>query len=249
MARSVSQRARSSCAKGLAWGHREQQPGFGVAQDSDTALQVVFELRQARRGIQRHRHAAGIERAVERREELTSGRQHHGHRVTGTAATLDKARSHRKRVDAQPCIGEVRRRAVLRLDRHQQPLTMPLGVPVEHVDQGVKRCRRIFDAGVVAHGLGHGWGRSRSRRRRSNGAQQVVGCLGLRKRSGLERHAQFALDACQELGARKAVQPIVAFERVVDAQDLREIVPRAQLVGEIAHQPQQRRRQIAIDGH
>ena len=81
MACSVSQPARSSCAKGLACGHREQQPGFGVAQDSDTALQVVFELRQARRGIQRHRHAAGIERAVERREELASGRQHHGHRV------------------------------------------------------------------------------------------------------------------------------------------------------------------------
>ncbi len=147
-------------------GHREQQPGFGVAQDSDTALQVVFELRQARRGIQRHRHAAGIERAVERREELASGRQHHGHRVAGAAATLDKARSHRERVDAQPCIGEVRRRAVLRLDRHQQPLTMPLGVPVEHVDQGVKRCGRIFDAGVVARGLGHGWGRSRGRRGR-----------------------------------------------------------------------------------
>ena len=30
---------------------------------------------------------------------------------------------------------------------------------------------------------------------------------------------------------------------------LREIVPRAQLVGELAHQPQQLRRQIAIDGH
>ena len=47
----------------------------------------------------------------------------------------------------------------------------------------------------------------------------------------------------------KAVQPVVALERVVDAEALREIVPRAQLVGEVAHQLQQRRRQIAIDGH
>ena len=231
----------------LRLGHREQQPGLGVAQDAGNALQVVFELRQARRGIRRHRHTAGVQRAVERREEVASGRQHHGHRVTGAAAPLGEARSHRERVDAQPCIGEVRRRAVLRLDRHQQPLTMPLGVPVEHVDQGGERCGRIFDAESSRGARAWMGTKPRPARRRWRAAGR--GASRPAKGQRFERHAKFALDPRQELGARKAVQPIVAFKRVVDAQDLREIVSRAQLVGEIAHQPQQRRRQIAIDGH
>ncbi|HSW23735.1 MAG TPA: hypothetical protein VLJ62_13270 [Burkholderiaceae bacterium] len=45
------------------------------------------------------------------------------------------------------------------------------------------------------------------------------------------------------------VQAVVALERVVDAEALREIAPRAQLVGEVAHQLQQRGPQIAFDGH
>ena len=102
--------------EGLRLVHRDQQPCFGVAQDSRTALQMVFELRQARWRIQRHRDTAGVERAVERREEFASGRQHDGHRVTGAAASLDQACSDRERVDAQPCIasGASSRRAPIR---------------------------------------------------------------------------------------------------------------------------------------
>ena len=105
---------------------------------------------------------------------------------------------------------------MLRLDRHQQPLTMPRGVPVEHVDQGVKRCGRILDAVVVARGSGMDGDEAEA------GAATMArirswGVSASRKGSGFERHAQFAFDARQELGARKAVQPIVAFERVVEA--------------------------------
>ena len=47
----------------------------------------------------------------------------------------------------------------------------------------------------------------------------------------------------------QAVETVVALERVVDAEALREIVPGVQLVSEVAHQLQQRGRQIAIGGH
>ena len=129
----------------------------------------------------------------------------------------------------------VRRRTILRLDRDEQPLAMLLGVPVENVDQCGQRCGRIFDARVVARGFGHGRAQSRGRPGRSNSAQQVVRRLGLRKCAFVERHAEFALDARHEFGARKAVEPIVALERVIDAEALREIASRAQLVGKVAH--------------
>ena len=43
--------------------------------------------------------------------------------------------------------------------------------------------------------------------------------------ASFERHAEFALDARQELGARKAVQPVVALERVVDAEACAKSLP------------------------
>ena len=50
--------------------HRDQHARARIAQDHDLAAHVLFELRHARRRIDRHRHGAGIENAEERGEEI-----------------------------------------------------------------------------------------------------------------------------------------------------------------------------------
>ncbi len=187
---------------------RAASPGRTVISTRASALrripatppQVVFQLRQARRRIQRHRDTTRVQRTVERGEEVASGRQHDGHRVSGAVALVGQARRDRERVDAQPShtSGASPRRA-------RESSVISSRSPWRSACQSststsvVDRIGRVLDPGFVAFAMapdGARRRRARSRGRRGDeDAQQIAGCLGLRQGSGSsERHAQFAFD-------------------------------------------------------
>ena len=71
----------------------DQQRGLGVGDDAGDAAQVLLELRRPRRRVQRHRHAAGVERAIESGEEFAAGGQHDGDAVASNWVRRDTVAS------------------------------------------------------------------------------------------------------------------------------------------------------------
>ncbi len=157
---------------------------------------MILQLRATRWRIKRHRDATGVERTVERREELACGRQHDGHRISHAIALFGKTRRNGERLDAQPSIGQVRGRAAVGMKRDQQAVAMAFRMPIEHLDQSGDRIRWILDFRHVASWLGRGHDRGPGRRGHHD-VQQVARCLHLRDRRFSECYAEVALDPDQ----------------------------------------------------
>jgi hypothetical protein len=85
--------------------HGDDEGGLGVVEDARVAPEVVLDLRQARRRIDRHGYAAGQQDAEEAGEVVAAGRQHQCHRLFAAAG---RARPGRRRCGG-PARAAVRR--------------------------------------------------------------------------------------------------------------------------------------------
>ena len=75
----TSPRSRLASRKRLRNSH--ENPRLGIPQYSGLTAQIVLELRQLHRRIDRNRHGTGVENAEKRREEFRAGRQHEGNAI------------------------------------------------------------------------------------------------------------------------------------------------------------------------
>ncbi len=71
--------------------NRYQHTRAGVAQDARLTAQVLLQLRQPHRRIDRDRHCASIENGEKRNEEVAARRQHQGDAIAGHDIPLDQA--------------------------------------------------------------------------------------------------------------------------------------------------------------
>ena len=178
-ASSVSTWPRSSAASRRPSGTVTRTRGAGVAQDAGLAAQVVLDLRQPRRRIDRHRHGAGVEDAEEGDEEVEAGRQHQRDAVARHDVALDQAGG-----DAAPGLGELAvgqrpegRRASSSNSVTCTPVGMVRHVPLQHLDQGAgfaRRTRRrhgcVLTGSATSAGTRPGRARWRCRARRGDRA-------------------------------------------------------------------------------
>ncbi|MCY1356146.1 hypothetical protein D9M69_425880 [compost metagenome] len=213
----------------LGLGHGDQQADLGVGEDAGLAQQMLLDLRQAQRRVDRHRHAAGQQGTEEAEQEVAPGRQHQRHPLPGAQAAPLQAAG-----DAQGALAEAGVADLLAglggaQQVHVGALRVALDVPVEHLDEGLRRFRAGRVAGVrrprrdaarqrggrTAEALQHG--------------QQVGRRLGQGEQFFRQAHGERLLDARPQLDPRQAVQAQVAVEHAVQIDAHRRRGLRAQL--------------------
>ena len=124
-------------------GHRDQQAGPGVAQNADLAPQMIFDLRESHRGIDRHWNSAGIKDAEKGNEIIDTGRQHQGDAIAGRHVTRNQAARNGARSGCEFGIGQGSKNRRLVLQHGQmQPIGMPRRMPLKNLDQGPRFARR-----------------------------------------------------------------------------------------------------------
>ncbi len=212
----------------LGLGDGDEQRRLAVGKDPGLPLQVVFERRRARRWIQRHRHGAGIQRAVERDEELQRRRQHQRAGLPGRQAVRAQRRCRLQRPPVQFAVGERFAALVVDQQRRVHALRMPRHMPVEHLGE---RRRVVGAAGEQGRDLGSG------------------GRPGRRSRGGRDMERRQDLARRADAGEGIVVEP--AAERLLAAQvqfHAREAVD-AEVLGEPAVERDLRRRRALRLGH
>ena len=215
--------------------HRHQDARAGIAQDAGLPAQVVLDLRQPRRRIDRHRHRAGVEDAEKGDEEFQAGRQHQRDPVARHDVALDQAGG-----DAPPRHGELPvgqrpkggERVVEQRDMH--PVGMVRHMPLQHLHQGAGFARRPADRRLRPDRLGDRhqlWRRIGAAER----AEEVAHGLGLADHLGRQVHRECALEAQHQLGTAEAVDAEVAVEPARERNLHRPAAPGAQLAHQVAH--------------
>ena len=129
-------------------GRGDEQRRARVAKDAGLPIEMLLELRRARRRIDRNRHAAGIEHAEKRREEVDARRQHDRDPLAGLETGPRQAMRHGSRLFREPPVGEARLLPVTLPKHDMDPLAVLAYVPVEHFREslgvGRRRAGRAF---------------------------------------------------------------------------------------------------------
>ena len=215
-----------------AFRYRDQHARAGIAQDHDLPAHVLFELRHAGRGIDRHRHGAGIENAEERREEISRGRQHHGDAIARDDVAADQPLGDRARGGLQVAVAHRAEHRVLVLQHGDVDVVRMLrDMPVEHLGQGFgvirladqRRCGMHRDVRCVR--------RHAARRGVFERLQEVGDRLHFGDFVDRQPHAEGALDAQHQFGARERVDAEIA----VEAARKRHVAALQPLRAELAH--------------
>ena len=142
------------------------------------ALQVVLDLRGARRRIDRHRDAAGEQDAEEAEEVLDAGRQHDRHRASRLEPALDEAGGDGARGLVELGVGDDALAAFLVLQHDVRAVGMPAHVPREHFRQRRRLVRRFRFHGERRDTLDRDGVRGVNGTGREHRAQQIARRLG-----------------------------------------------------------------------
>jgi len=195
----------------------DQQHSAGVVEDRRLAAQVVFDLRRAKRRIDRHRRAAGEQDAAECGEEVQPGRQHQRHAVAGCHTFALQPGGDRAGARRQFAVRERRDHCVVVAE--QGDVAVPRrarGVPLQHLHERRRGARR-FEAGRRrGRRCGRLVARNPARRRRGQRAHQVARRLRLLHQPFGHAHAEGLFQAQHQLHARQAVDAERALELVVE---------------------------------
>ena len=121
-----------------ALGHRDQEPGTGIAQDAGLAAQMILDLRKPHRRVDRHRNGAGIKNAEESNEKIDAGRQHHGDAVARDDILGDQAASQVAGFGGEFAVCQRAENGRLILQYGQmQTVRMAGRMPFQNLDQGL----------------------------------------------------------------------------------------------------------------
>ena len=170
---------------------------------------------EARGRVERHRHAAGEQRAVEAEEVLLRGGQHDRHRLPRRKSGGGEPRRVGDRSFPQRAVRDLGFFFFL-VENHREPVGLAFHVVLQRLGEGLGALRRAHPFGLrqARHrAVRHMRGLSAAREQK---AQQVARRLA--RGEGLLRQAQgkLALEAQHELHSRQAVQPELALERAVE---------------------------------
>ena len=198
---------------------RDHDRRAGALQDPDVARHVVFDRREPRRRVQRHRHAAREQHAVERVQVLLAGGQHDRHHLPGLQARLRELRRVAHRAVPQRAVAE-RKFLLLLVHEHRQPVRLALDVVFERLGQ---RARLRFGGRAHALGLHQAGdaavrGLARVAGAGEQEAQQVARRFAGRQRLLGQARAELLLQAQHQLDAREAVEAELLFQRAVERQ-------------------------------
>ncbi len=205
--------------------NRDHDRGAGALQYADVPGHVVFDLRQARRRIQRHRNAAGEQHAVEAVQVIGGRRQHDGDRLPWGEARIGEPRGVAQSPLPQGAIAQPILFLLL-IQEDGQAIRLPLDVVLERLDQGLRvigrpHALRLREARHRAVG-----GLRRLTGAREQKAQQVARRLARGERLLGEAGGKFALQAQHQLDPRQAVQAEIALERAVEGDVRLDVRPR-----------------------
>ncbi len=178
---------------------------------------VVFDRRQARRRIERHRHAARKQHAVERVQILPAGRQHDRDHLARLQSGARELRRIAHRAIPQRAIAQ-RVFLVFLVHEHGEAVGLAFDVVLECLGQ---RARLGVRGGAHALALNEACDTAVGRLRRvscacEQKAQQVARCLGSGQRLLGQARAEFLFEAQHQFDARKAVEAELLFERAVE---------------------------------
>jgi hypothetical protein len=121
--------------------HGDDEYRFGIGEDACVPPQVILDLRQSCRRIDRHRNAAGKHHAEEARQIVASGGQHQRHRLPRQQAARHQSGGDAARLFEHFAIGEAFGTKLARLapdiavEQHVRTLRMAFGMPLEDFDQ------------------------------------------------------------------------------------------------------------------
>ena len=101
----IGLRAEQSCET-PPFRQRDQEPSACVAQNAGLAAQMLFDLREPHRRINRDGNRAGIKDAEKGDEEIDSRRQHQGDAISGDDIAHDQAAAHDLRPGGEFAVGE-----------------------------------------------------------------------------------------------------------------------------------------------
>ena len=201
---------------GFRFRHRDHETRAGIGEYRGVPAHVVFDLRQAHRRVDRHRHSAGEQNAEEAEEIITPGRQHDRHRAGGLEAALDQSCRDRARAVSQLRVADSLFPLVVAIEVYLQSGGMLCDVPVEHRGQ---RQRRFRNAVRAARGKGHDGlvgERVAPRVRRQHAADQIARRLDGVQRLVRQTHPEHAFSALHELDASQAVESQVPLQRTIE---------------------------------
>ncbi len=219
---------------------RDQHRGLRVGEDAPLATQMFFQLRASHRRIDRHRHAAGQQHAVESKEIIGATRQHQGHALADLKAARLQAGGDAR--GAVPQLAVTQHLAMTTVFEQFDMATraVTLGVPGQHLDQVarvmgqgdgavLRGCRRAarcqFDGGQTL--------------RAGQRQQQVACCLGFEQCLIGDGLPEATFDAHAELDARQAVDAELAFERSIQARRAQALMAAMKFSGHRVNQREQ----------
>ncbi|MCY1229777.1 hypothetical protein D9M72_421620 [compost metagenome] len=196
-------------------GHRDQDRRLRVGQDAGVALQVVADLRQPRRRVERYRNSARQQHAAEAVEVLGAGGQHDGH---GRARA--HAAGHQPGGDGRGAAVQLRKAdrrvcAVAVMQDDVGALRVAAQVPAQHVRQGGGAVGRLCRRGRAGLAQVRVACAGREVLGGEQGTQQRARGVGLGQHLLWQADAEAVFKAGQQLGTRQAVEAQFAFERAV----------------------------------
>ncbi len=200
------------------------------------ASQVVFDLCQAHRRINRHRHAAGDEHAEEAEQIVAAGRQHDRGRLAWLQTGVLKPRGHVFRALQKLA---VRHRLLLATVVKQVDvgaLRLMPGMPLEHLNQrlGILWRSACF---LERDGCFDGdCARASVRTATTQQPQQVARGLDAGEDLFGQRHAEAVFDAGQQLDAAQAIETEVTLEPAVEGDPDELALARPQVLRELPHE-------------
>ena len=214
--------------------HGDDEHRFGIGQDVRMPFQMVFDLRQPCRRIDRHRNPACHHHAEKAGQIIASGRQHQCHALPWLQSVRGQAGGDRACRVEQIAVADRVFVMLLVMQQYVDPLRLVRDVPFQHVEQGL---RAVGHAGRAGIGQCAGELRRLFLHSLSEKAQQIARGLGFRQRFDRQFNAERLSHAQHQFGPRQAVERQVFLERGMQ-RDLMGAT-RMRVIGQLPHHRQQ----------
>ena len=127
----------------LGFGNGDQGDDTGIGENTDLAAQMIFNLRQAGRGIYGNRNGAGEQDAEEAGKKLAAGGQHECNGLLGLQSACLQPGSHRLGVCQKVRVSDGFGRIAISYQGDVRSVRMVLGMPDQGVNQRARPAWRL----------------------------------------------------------------------------------------------------------
>ncbi len=192
-----------------------------VGENAGLATQMILDLRQPKRRINRHGNGAGEQNAEEGDEEVAIRGQHDRDALSGMHAALDQSARHGAGAMIEIPICERFRGARASPQQHMPAVAVTLRVTGERIDQcrGLDRFFHRLEARRHRAGTSSRFGNCRAGG--ENRGDEIVGAVGLADQALRKLHLEPAIQPQQQFRAGKTVERKIAIEVAIEPHEAR----------------------------